>query len=249
MIRTTFALAGAALLGLLAVRPGGAAGEQDPMKEPLALLARAKQAYAKVDDYTCTLTKRETIHDELTPRNVIALDVRKSPFSVFMRWKSPSSLAGQEVCYVAGQNAGKMRVKPAGWLGLVGWVSIGLNDPRARKTSNYPITDIGIGALIDKFSSGWKLEQRLGKTQVQIHQSRYAGRPCTRVTLTHPTRAGGRLLNYRNMVYFDQKTHLPVGVLNYDWPEEAGGAAPLLEEFRYSDLRLNVGLADSVFDH
>jgi hypothetical protein len=237
------------LAGLVGFCSTAQAEKPDPMKEPLALIARAEKAYAKVDDYTCTLVKRETINGALGPKQVIALTARKSPFSVSMRWKEPDSMAGQQVVYVAGENDGNMRVKASGWRGWIGFVSIGVHDPRAKAASNYPITDVGIGTLIDKLAKGWKTEQKLGKTKVSVTNTTWAGRECTRVELTHPSDAGGKLLFYRNVVYFDKKNHLPIGVSSYGWPEESGGEAPLKEEFTYRDLRLNVGVEDSVFEH
>ena len=74
-------------------------------------------------------------------------------------------------------------------------------------------------------------------------------RRCTRVELTRPNRAGGKLQYYRTVVYFDQESKLPIGVQNYDWPEKPGGDGELVESFRYTDLRLNVSLPDSVFEH
>lgn len=248
-ISPILSLAGLALAGVLTPSPAVTAAPADPMKEPLQLIACAKKASAKVDDCTCTLVKRETLSGTLSAKQVIDLKVRKSPFSVFMRWREPKSLEGQEVAYVAGENDGKMRVKASGWRGLIGFVSLSINDRRARESSNHPITETGIGSLIDQFGKGWKMEQKLGKTKVQISNKEFAGRKCTRVELIHSTSAGGKLLSYRNVVYFDKQNHLPIGVENYDWPDTPGGAGDLVEMFEYRNLRLNVDLADSVFEH
>src|SRR5262245_25755603 len=94
----------------------------DPFKEPLELIARAKAAYAKVTDYSCNLIKRERLEGELSPNHLIALKVRKEPFSVSMVWQEPKELEGQEVVYVEGKNEGKMRVKPGGLLGSLGFL-------------------------------------------------------------------------------------------------------------------------------
>jgi hypothetical protein len=226
-----------------------ATAPDDPLKKPLALVARAQAAYAKVEDYSCTMIKRETVAGTLLPEESITLRVRTSPFSVDMRWRKPDDLAGQEVIYVTGENRGMMRVKAAGWRGLIGFVSLRTDDRRAKATSNHLITEAGIGNLIEELATGWKQERKLGKTQVRISTTRFANRRCTRVELTHPTSAGGMLKYYRNVVHFDQDTNLPIGVANYDWPERAGKEAPLVESFRYEGLRLNVGLPGSVFEH
>jgi hypothetical protein len=236
-------------LGVLALAPGMAGPPADPLTKPLALLDRARAAYAKVEDYSCTLIKRETVAGTPLPQEVIALKVRKAPFSVAMRWRKPPALAGQEAIYVAGQNGGKMRVKAAGWRGLIGFVSLAVDDRRVKRTSSHRITEAGIGNLIERLAAGWKEERKLGKTRVHISSTRFAQRSCTRVELTHPASARGKLLYSRSVVYFDRKTNLPIGVENYDWPGQPGEEAPLLEAFRYEDLQLNVDLPDEVFKH
>ncbi len=85
--------------------------------EPMRLVRRARAAFATVDDYTCTLIKRERL-DAKSPLadSVIAMSVLNKPFSVHLRWQKPNDVFGQEVCYVEGKNNGKMRrAQPACW--------------------------------------------------------------------------------------------------------------------------------------
>ena len=130
--------------GIAPIRPSAAQAadppaDASPMDEPLRLLAEARSSFEKVTDYTCTLVKRERINGDMTPDHVIAMSVRNDPFSVDLRWLAPRGNVGQEACYVAGRNDGKMRVKSAGLLGAVGFVSIDPNDPRRQKTSRHAI--------------------------------------------------------------------------------------------------------------
>ena len=264
----TTRLAGVGLTGVMALSMGAGAEQKskpaepedgktagkdhvvqsaDPLKEPLALVAKAQEAYAKVRDYSCTLVKREVIEGKLTPNHVIALKMRTSPFSVSMRWQEPKELKDQEVCFIAGKNNGEMRVRPAGLLGAIGFVSLSPDDERARQTSKHRITDAGLGWLIDQCSEGWTLERKLKLTTVRIGAYQYAKRRCTRVELVHAGKAGGQLRNYRNVVYFDQQTRLPIRIENYDWPKKPGAPAELLEVFSYINLRLNIDLPDEVF--
>jgi hypothetical protein len=226
-------------------KPASAA---DPLAEPLALVEKARAAYAKVNDYSCTLVKREKIRDRLTPNHVIILKVRKAPFSVNMLWKEPKALEGQEVCYIEGKNEGNLRVKPSGLLGAIGFVSLEPDDERAKKTSNHRITNAGIGWLIEECGTGWEVERKLKQTKVRVGTYQYAKRLCTRVELLHPTSAGGKIRHHRNIVYFDQQTHLPIRVENYDWPKTTGDNGELVEVFSYVNLRVNVELANSVFN-
>src|SRR5206468_8852979 len=56
-----------------------------PLAEPLRLIARAKQAFSGVRDYTCTLIKKERISGQLTPVHVITMMVRNEPFIAYLK--------------------------------------------------------------------------------------------------------------------------------------------------------------------
>src|SRR5262249_6246609 len=101
-----------------------------PMDEPLRLLADARQAFAGVRAYSCLFVKRERINGPLQPEQVTQMLCRNEPFAVHLKWVEPRSSAGQEVCYAAGQNQGMVRVRGAGLLGAIGFLSLDLNDPR-----------------------------------------------------------------------------------------------------------------------
>jgi hypothetical protein len=64
----------------------------------------------------------------------------------------------------------------------------------------------------------------------------------------HDNKASGKFQHYRNVVYFDQKTNLPIRVENYDWPKTPGSEGELIEMFSYVNMRLNVAIPDSVFN-
>jgi hypothetical protein len=227
--------------------PAVAARPSAPLDEPLRLIARARAAYAGVRDYSCLLVKRERIGGRLTPDHVVVMRARNKPFSVSLLWQEPRSLAGQEVCYVAGANGGMMRVKPTGLLSAFGFVSLDPDDARARENSRHRITEAGIGNLIERFARGWEAERSAGLSQVLLGTYEYNKRRCTRVEVIHPSNPGGRFLHYRDVVYFDKETHLPIRMEAYDWPRRPGDPGELVEVFSFVNLRLNVGLPDEVF--
>src|SRR5205085_11835698 len=112
----------------------------------------------------------------------------------------------------------------------------------------HKVTDAGIGNLIERCARGWAVERKWKQTQVRIGTFTFVKRKCTRVELTHPTRAGGKFKHHRNVVYFDQQTGLPIRIENYDWPANPGERPPLAEVFSYVNLRLNAKLPDDVFE-
>ena len=220
------------------------------MDAPLQLLAEARQTYGRVIDYTCQFRKRERLHGHLQAENVIAMSVRTKPFSVYMRWQAPASLATQEACYIAGANNGMMRAHSTGLFGAVGFVSLDPKDPRCLENSRHDITEAGIGSLIERFEKRWELEKRWNRTQVHIADYNYAKRRCSRVETIHPDNPGKVFLFYRTILYFDQETHLPTRVENYDWPKAGGDPkGDLVESYSYVDVHFNVGLPNATFEH
>jgi hypothetical protein len=226
-----------------------AAPAEATMADAVRLIETARDRYRDVRDYTCKLIQRERVGDRLPPETVMNMDVRTQPFSVHLKWLEPRSMAGQEAVYVAGRNHGNMRVKAAGLIGAVGFISLDVNDPRARRSSRHSITEAGMGNLIERFSEGWPRELKHGGAEVHINDFAFAGRPCTRVETIHRDNFDTFFMFERSVVYFDRETHLPIRVENYGWPKRAGAPAQLDEEYSYLNLRLNVGLTDRAFDY
>jgi hypothetical protein len=221
-----------------------------PMDEPIRLIGLAREAYRGVRDYSCLMIKQERIDGRLRPPESIVMKVRTQPFSVYFSWEQPNRLAGQQACYVAGRNNGMMRVRPKGVLGVVGFVSLNPNDPRARADSRHAITEAGIGNLIEQFATGWQNERQWGQTEVKVAEYQYEGRRLIRVETIHPTNPPpGRFQHYRDVVYFDKETHLIVRMEAYNWPRHPGDPGDRDELYSYTKLQLNVGLGDEVFNH
>jgi hypothetical protein len=223
------------------------ASSTNPLDEPLRLLARAQQVFRGVRDYTCTLIKQERMNGQLQPVMVMSMMVRNEPFSIYLKWHQPRANVGQEACYVAGRNGGKMRAKATGVLGVAGFVSIDPDDPRARKNSNHSITEAGLANLLGRFDRGWRAEYPLNRLQVRVGEYEYNKRRCMRVETTHTTRVQTPV--YRSVVYFDKEVQLPIRVEAYDWPRQGGNpGGELIEVYNYVNLRLNVNLPDEVFN-
>jgi len=224
-----------------------AATAQSQLDTPLRLVAEARQTYAQVSTYTCTLISQERVRGKLLPENVISMSFRGQPFSVYMRWLGPKEFAGQEVAYVHGRNNGMMRVHAKGVLGALGFVSIAPNDPRVMEHSRHTIVEAGIGNLIERLARSWEFERAQNKTRVQMAEYDYNQRRCTRVE-TILTERTPQAYAYRTVVYFDKQWRLPVRVECYDFPRQGGPPeGELLECFSYANLQFNMNLDDRTF--
>ena len=112
-------------------------------------VTEARKAYQEVKDYKCTFIKRERINGKLEPENIVAMQFRAKPFSVFLDWQAPRDLVGTKACYVAGRYDGKMRVHTTGVAGLLGFVSIDLNDSQVTEHSRHAITEAGFTQITE----------------------------------------------------------------------------------------------------
>ncbi len=53
---------------------------------------------------------------------------------------------------------------------------------------------------------------------------------------------------HKALVYVDTELNMPVRYESYDWPDRAGGQPQLLEEYTYTDIKLNNNFTDIDFD-
>jgi hypothetical protein len=173
---------------------------------------------------------------------------RFRPYSVYLRFKSPESVRGQEVCYVAGRNKGQMRVHPAGWRGIVGFVSLDIRDPRGFEDNRHAITEAAIWPIMEATARYWDMERQVNQTRVRIEPGEFHGRDCTRIETTHPDRRAAEFYAYRCVLCIDREHLLPVRIETYDWPRPGGPPeGDLLECYSYLNWRTNIGLGDGAF--
>ncbi len=218
------------------------------MDQAIVLLDQARTVFQKVEDYECRLVKRERVKDELVPESMMTMRVRNKPFGIYLRCDSPGAEKGLEVCYVEGRNHGMMRAHPAGMIGVLGFWSVDIHDPRAFEKNRHCISEAGLGNLLESTARYWDMERRLNKTLVYITDDNLGRHRCQRIETVHPERDAGSYYGYRCVLWLDETTHLPVGAETYDWPRQGGPEeGELLESYRYLNLRCNIGLGDDVF--
>jgi hypothetical protein len=227
-----------------------AATVTNPYDQPLAWLLEARRNFTAVQDYTCTLTKRENVNGLLSEEHYIDAKFRTQPFSVYMRWLAPGKLRGTEVAFVLGRNNNKMRVHSKAGLikGAVGFVSVDVNDRRVMEQTRHTIYDAGIGNLIEQAVKSVEAEQQIGKGQVRISEVDHDKRRCLRVEIIRAERRQ-QYDYYRTVLYLDKDAKLPVRAENFDWPRQGGTpGGDLMEQVSFTNLRWNNGLTDREFN-
>ena len=244
-------LAGGGPLHHAALKPVAGDGMPDALQSPIARALRAidecQARYEKVRDYVCTFSKRERIDGHLTTPHVMDMKARTRPRSVYFRFRQPA--AGREAIYIEGRHDGKVLAHDVGLGRLIaGTLRLDPTGQRAMADCRHPITQAGIGPLLDTVEARWTAELDASESRVEFREGQRVGaRPCTRIEVTHPTH-NPDFMFYRVRLYIDRELGLPIRFEAYDWPNRSGAAPDLVEEYTYSDLRLNVGLGERDFD-
>lgn len=220
---------------------------EDPITQAKRTIAESRRRYAAIRDYTCVFFKRERIGGRMTQQYVMQMKARTRPQSIYFKFVKPH--AGREAIYVAGRNGGNAVVHDVG-LGklLAGTLELDPRGERAMEDNRHPITEAGLGHLIETVHERWNAELKPGESRVTIApNTRVGDRLCTMIESVHPQR-GPQYMFHKVKLYFDQENGLPIRFEAYDWPRRPGAAAELLEEYTYHNLRLNHGLSQHDFD-
>jgi len=233
-----------ALDGLPAPR---ASAPADPAAQARRLLAQSKAHFQTVQDYTCTFYKRERMAGRLSEPNAMVMKARAHPQSVYFKFIQPN--AGREAIWVAGKNNGKIVAHEAGISKVIaGTMHLDPKGGMALEENRHPITEAGIGHMIDKVLARWESDLAHPGAHVVIHpQARVGDRPCTMVEEIH-ARKESPLQFHKVRIYIDRELGLPIRYEGFDWPARAGAEPELVEEYTFVNLRLNPGLKDRDFD-
>lgn len=219
----------------------------------LPALAMAKAGLAGIEasiqDYSCTMVKRERVNGNLGDVQYIFVKVRHQPFSVYLNFLGPDAVKGQEVIWVEGQNDGCMLAHAgSGVRAMMGTVALKPDSMIAMEGQRYPITEIGVKNLTGKLIEVAEHDSHFGECEVNFFPgSKVNGRPCTCIQVVHPVpRRNFRYHMAR--VFIDDGMKIPVRFEAYEWAENAGDPPLLVEEYTYMNVKLNNGFTDLDFD-
>lgn len=222
---------------------------------------------AEINDYTCNVIRRERLGGKLRPYEYFQLKIRHEqpaadnsgssnlsegdpaiPFSVYLRFQKPKSLAGREVLYLEGRNAGRMLVHRGGTRLAYITTYLAPDSELALKETRYPVTDIGFHRLLGRLIEIIHEDMQHDECQVQFFDNAKIGdRQCTRIVVEHPM-PREHFRYHRAIIFVDTERQIPLGYASYTWPETPGDKPVLVEEYLYTKVKLNVGLTDEDFD-
>jgi holo-[acyl-carrier protein] synthase len=216
----------------------GAPAAQARALQPLAW-SDVVAAYEPVRDYTAEYDKHERAIDDGDLQRIM-LAFRK-PLDVKLEWLDEHGKVDQTAVYRQGQNDGKLLARKSGMLGgMMGLMKLDPRSGRAMGDSRHPITEVGIGHIIDEVSRAMKSGQ---VTSTPPADDTLDGARVVRVDIEGP--ADARLFGVegarRVSIWIDPALKLPVKA------EVVDAAGRMLERHRFIDLKLNVGLTDRTF--
>ena len=196
-------------------------------------------SYERVVDYVCLYDKEEQSISKGAQQK-IRFYFRK-PFDVRMEWLDARGGVDQTAVYRQGFNDGNVLAHESGLLGtLTGTLQLDPNESLALSDSGHPITDVGIGKIIDR--------ARKDATNPRIAsnfsgEESLDGRPAYKFEFTAIGDAGvGGLAAARiALIWIDRDLKLPVKLELYD------AARALLERHQFKQMRVNQKLGDKIF--
>ena len=129
----------------------------EPVARALRTIRDCQTQFETVADYTCKFYKRERIQGRLTPLLVMEMKARTKPKSIYFKFEKPYK--GREAIYVEGRNDGQVLAHDVGVTKfLAGTMELEPTSARAMEENRHPITEAGIGALIDTVRRRWAAE-------------------------------------------------------------------------------------------
>ena len=228
--------------------------QAQPGEHPLAPALRIAQDGLRyinqdIEDYSCTLIKRERINGDLGEHQYAFCKVRHEPFSVYLKFLAPSEVKTNEAMIITGQNNGKARCRTGqGLRARFGWVSLDPNAVMMMKGQRYPITMTGIRMLTERMIEMGARETQFGECEVKFFKgAKINGRSCMCIQVKHPT-PRKQFAFHLARIFIDEELTVPVRYAAYTWPKKEGGPPVLEEEYTYVNLKLNNGFTDADFN-
>lgn len=231
---------------LFAGQTAHGAEPEHPLVPAIRLARQSLEVLEKVRDYEATFVRREVVNGKRVNQR-IQMKLREKPFSVYLKFVQPH--AGREVLYVHGRNQNQLLAhEGSGLTALVGTVSLPPDSPTVMAETRHPITRIGMRNMVKLLLKRWEGQTEFGETEVRFFPDAKMGDvACEVIESSHP-RPRQQFPFQMTRLYIEKESRLPIRVENYGFPRRPGDRPPLLEEYTYTNVRVNVGLTDRDFD-
>ncbi len=238
----------------------GLPDEPLPASHPLRpVIQLASDAYKRVrneiQDYTCVMVRRERVDGRLRPHEFIYAKVRNRrvedhrlvvPFSVYLKFLKPTSVGGREVLYVEGQHGGEMLARRGGTRFAFVTTQIHPESDLAMRDNRYPITEFGIENMLYRLLQTARRDLQSHCRVDMLPDVKINDRPARGIIVTHVSPEESPEF-YQARIFVDKELELPIHFEAYDWPRKNDTEPQLVEQYTYTQLRLNLELNDADF--
>jgi hypothetical protein len=219
-------------------------------KDPMVFLQNAMDHYDRsVRDYTCTFTKQELIHGEMSSEQMMNAMLREKPFSVRLEWIKNADKAAR-VLYVADRwvkDGEPMAVVEPGAIArlFVPYVMRPVHGVDATKSSRKTIDQFGMRNALTLTMKYCLMAREKGILNLKYMGN---GKVDNRETLVFERRLpykgeGGEWPDRVLVVHIDKQYLLPTLCTAYADDDKK----VLLGRYMSTGVKLNVNLSDSVF--
>lgn len=219
----------------------GLAGTPAATEDLTSLLMRMEAAYTKVADYTARFTRQERVAGTLREREEALLKFQR-PGRIYLRWLTGRSKE-REILFVKGRDENKVLVHQPGALSRFFTLVLAPDSPRVLRESRHPVTDVGLGRLVELLVENAGRALRQGElTLLDRGVTEEFGRRQRRIEAVLPREPAKGYYCYRVLVSVDLEWGLPVAATIFGWDDR------IVADYLYRDLRLNPGLHAIDFD-
>lgn len=206
-----------------------------------AVLQEMTSAYARVHAYTARFIRTERVGGMLRPREEALLKFQR-PGRIYLKWTAGPP-EGREILFVEGRDDDRILVHEPGAFSGLFTVLMAPDSPWVLKESRHPVTDVGLGRLIELILGNAERARRDGGLTVVERPKR--AEPSSRerrYELTFPRDPRKGYYCHRALVSVDLDSGLPVAATIFDRDDV------IVADYAYRDLRLNPELGPIDFD-
>ena len=232
--------------GLLAEPADVTQSEISDLAQARRLIADAREQMEQVKDYVCTFVKQERIGSKLLTPQVIQMKGRTEPHCIYFSFQTTHK--GREAIYFPAKYSNNLVAHEGGWTGyLAGTMNLEPTGRLAMSDNRHPVTEAGINKLVTRVYNSWHRDLQ-PEHDVSIERGVTIGNRSTTMVQTKHDHRQPEFHYHIVRLYFDDELRLPVRFTGFEWPTRKGDAPPIVEDYQFQNLKVNVGLSDRDFD-
>lgn len=216
------------------------------LDEALEIISESHRSISQVQDYVCDFVKQERVGGSLLKPQLIRMKARTNPHCIYFSFQTVHQ--GREAIYHPARFSDKIIAHEGGWKGyLAGTMHLDPTGRMAMSDNRHPVSQAGLDKMITRIHENWHRHLQPHHV-VRIERGVMVDNRSTTMVQTRHGRREDEFEYHVVQVYFDDEHRLPIRFVGYDWPHRTGESPMLVEDYRFRNLRLNVGLSDRDFD-